>query len=184
MKLILMENRVFAKNVVRPGFKWDKFIQKTVGPLDNLEVRLKNLENDVAWIMRFLKTGKKSEPKKKKGPTVNSKIFRIYAEAYNHRYNCYPPTGAREFSLIKQMVTRIGEEEASRIVKFYVWQNDAFFLKKGHDLAICLANLTSLVNRIKTGKIITDRNAKAMERQSGTESGIKSYLKGKYGKTT
>ena len=86
-----------------------------------------------------------------------------YCEAYKARYGVNPPIGGKQAGLARRLVKDLGAVRAIALVETYLRMQDAFFLKRRHDLATFEANLNAVTIFEKTGQTITRRDAESAE---------------------
>lgn len=108
------------------------------------------------------KSKKKSSPEKTE---LNRKIWDSYAQAFSERYRVQPTRNASVNAKISQLGERLGED-AITVVKFFLKHNDGFYLKKIHDIGLCLKDAESLHVQMQRGKAITSQDVRNFERTS------------------
>jgi len=69
-------------------------------------------------------------------------------------------------SQIKQLVQRLGVEDAIRVVEFYLSHNDSLYLKTSHNIGLCLQNAENLFSEMKRGVQITQSKINSYNKQS------------------
>lgn len=99
---------------------------------------------------------KKPEPSNQPDPGTGSVVWEAYREAYNLRYKTDPVRNAMVNASIKQIVARIGIEEAAHVVRFFVTHEDSFYKRKLHAIGLCLQNIEALRTQWATGRAVTD----------------------------
>lgn len=106
-------------------------------------------------------------PKPKPNTEANRKVWDAYRQEYQKRYKVEPVRNAKTNSAVASFVKRIGEEEAAEVVRFFVWHNDAYYLKSTHSIGLALKDAESLRTQWLKGKAITMRDVRDFERQDG-----------------
>ena len=88
-----------------------------------------------------------------------------YSQAYQNRYAVAPVRNAAVNAKVKQLVKRIGKDEAPGVCRFYVESvNDAFVVKKMHDMGLLLQGCEGYRTQWITGKAVTGESAKRVEK--------------------
>lgn len=88
-----------------------------------------------------------------------------YAQAYQERYAVAPVRNAAVNAKVKQLVKRLGRDEAPGVCRFYVESvNDAFVVKKMHDMGLLLQGCEGYRTQWITGKAVTGESAKRVEK--------------------
>jgi len=86
-----------------------------------------------------------------------------YKNAYLARYQIAPVRNQKVNSQVKQLVQRLGTE-AGPVAEFYVLNvNDAFVLRKTHDLGVLLSSAESYRTQWATGHAMTQTRARQMD---------------------
>ncbi len=94
-----------------------------------------------------------------------SKIWETYRLNYRRRYGVEPVRNAKTNSHIKALVTRLGEEDAKKVVEFFMDHNEGFYLKRTHDIGLCLKDAESLRTQMLRNKPVTTTDIRAFEKQ-------------------
>lgn len=123
--------------------------------------------------------GKKKTKDEEK--TQGAQVWDAYAEAYKKRWQVEPVRNATTNNQAKQLVARVGFEPAIELVRFYMIQTDAFYVRSMHQLGICLKDCEMLYTRLRSGQNITKRAAEKIETAGATIGASSSYLSRKYG---
>ena len=100
---------------------------------------------------------------------ANKATWQAYADSYFNRYGAEPVRNAKANGLIKQLVARIGAEEAPHVAFFYVKINDAFYVRTMHDLGNLIAKCEAIRTQWATGRQMTGTAARQIE---NTQSNI------------
>lgn len=104
--------------------------------------------------------------KPKRGNAKSAAVWESYASAYRQRYGINPVRNANVNAILCKLVDDLGQSLACDVVSYYLQNNDAWFIKKAHDLQTLLANLQSVVTQCRTGQTITTASAREKERTS------------------
>lgn len=97
--------------------------------------------------------------------TPGSVCFSRYADAYRLRYHEDPVRNKKTNSLFKQLVERLGHEEAPEVSEFYVWHNNSQYVLSGHAVGLLIRDCEKIRTEWKTGKRITQTSAKQADRK-------------------
>lgn len=85
--------------------------------------------------------------------------WKAYAAAYSIRYGVNPVRNAKVNTQVKQLVQRLGEE-AAPVAEFFVRSvNEAFVVRKYHDLGALVAGAETYRTQWATGRTMTSRQA-------------------------
>lgn len=91
------------------------------------------------------RASKPKTPKPAIEPSATAKVWAAYSEAIKDRYGVEPPKNAVVMGQAKNLVARVGAEDALGVVRFFVSQNDAWLEANHHPLAVCLKGCESLL---------------------------------------
>lgn len=91
-------------------------------------------------------------------------VWEAYAEAYQIRYRQLPVRNAKANAILKQLIGRLGSEEAPCVAAFYVDHPGAFYGTRGHPLDCLLADAEKLRMEWANGKTINAHTARQSER--------------------
>ena len=156
--------------------------------ISELERRVLDLEETTRDLQsKVLALHKKAaEPKRVKGlksaaQPANKDTWHEYCRAFHRRYTVKPIPGVRNNSMIKQLVTRVGHENAVKLVVFYLSQGDAFYKTNCHNLGLLVKDCETLMVKMQTGKRMTYRQAKKEEDSEANASVQSDYLRRKHG---
>jgi hypothetical protein len=94
---------------------------------------------------------------------LNKKIWEGYKTAYLSRWKKEPIRNAKVNKNISELGKRLGED-AVQVVNFYVFHNDGFYIKKAHDIGLCLKDAESLHTQWFNGKQITSTSIRNFEK--------------------
>jgi hypothetical protein len=117
---------------------------------------------------------KKKEKREKKegitttkvvGPPVakSARAWEAYSTAFHQRYKTAPPPNARSFSLLCQLVDRLGIEEAPAVAAFYVNHNGTFYVERMHPVTLLVQDAEKLRTEWVTGRRMTRVEARSAE---------------------
>jgi len=84
-----------------------------------------------------------------KEPTATSKVWKAYEESISLRYGSSPPCNAVVLGQAKQLVARVGAEDAVNLVKFFVGLDDAWLKANCHPLGACLKGCESYLLKFR-----------------------------------
>lgn len=108
------------------------------------------------------KTAKPLDPDEQQGC---KDAWAAYSQAYQNRYAVAPVRNAAVNAKVKQLVKRLGRDEAPGVCRFYVESvNDAFVVKKMHDMGLLLQGCEGYRTQWITGKAVTGESAKRVEK--------------------
>lgn len=125
----------------------------------------------------------KPPKKKSEGPSVAGPIWEAYVHAYKKRYQgkASPPPNARNYKLCKDLAELVGVETAPYLVRFYVEQNDSFFVQAGHPLALLVRDYTRFLTRLQTGNNLSYKKVQLYEKAANSADASMKYLEQKHG---
>ena len=90
-------------------------------------------------------------------------LWTMYKAAFRNRYGIDPVRNAKVNTQVKQIVQRLGEEGAL-VAEFYVYQvNEAFVVKKTHDLGLLLKDAESYRTQWAMGRAMTQTRAQQID---------------------
>ena len=107
----------------------------------------------------------KQPPKKRNTPSNSNTdpIWNAYKNAHFARYKTEPVRNQKVNSQIKQLYQRLGEEAAA-VTEFYVLNvNDAFVVRKTHDIGLLLASAESYRTQWAIGSAMTQTRARQID---------------------
>lgn len=99
---------------------------------------------------------KRNLPAKPKEQSPASVVWQAYSDAYEQRWGSRPPTSAKGYSLCKQLVSRIGQEEAVEVARFYVAHPRTRYIQAMHPLQMLIYDAEPLFAQWKAGRPMTD----------------------------
>lgn len=110
-------------------------------------------------------------PATTESPPPGSEVWNAYAHAYEARYRSKPKRNAKVNSLCKQLVIRLGKEDAIKVVEFYLTHNKSYYLQKVHALDPCVADCEGLHTQMVHNHRVTTGNARQEEvRQTNAQT--------------
>lgn len=83
-----------------------------------------------------------------------AKAFNAYAGAYRMRYGEFPVRNAKTNALLKQLVTRLGRDEAAPVSEYYLSLADKLYAGSGHCLSLLVRDAEKLRTMWKQGATI------------------------------
>jgi hypothetical protein len=110
-----------------------------------------------------------------------AKVFDAYNAAFQRKYNQPAVRNAMVNSLCKQLVTRLGVDDAIRVVEFYLTHNDAFYIKNLHMLKFAVNSAEKLLAEANSGIKMTGQMAQRNERNQNNFDVISRYMMKKHG---
>jgi len=126
---------------------------------------------------KILSESTKASASKKESTELNRKIWEAYASSFSERYRVQPTRNASVNAKISQLGKRLGED-AVNVVKFFLKHNDGFYLKKIHDIGLCLKDAESLHVQMQRGQTVTSQDVKNFERTSNVVNLVNEARKG------
>lgn len=118
-----------------------------------------------------------SAPVPPKVSDLNRFIWESYADAYKRRYNKDPVRNAKVNGQVKQLGQRLGKD-AVEVVRFFLTHNDGFYLKKVHQIGLCLQDAESLHTQWVRGRAVTGVAVKQFEQSQHTATLLEMIEKG------
>lgn len=115
-----------------------------------------------------------SKPSKQK--SAGSLIFEAYQDAYVQRYGLEPLRNAKTNSICSQIAKQLPLDEAQAIMHFYLQQNVAFYLQRGHAIQLVLSDLQVLRTNMLKNKAMSAREAFLADKQQAQKNIVDSYL--------
>jgi hypothetical protein len=110
-----------------------------------------------------------------------AKVFEAYNAAFQKKYNQPAVRNAMVNALCKQLVTRLGVNDAIRVVEFYLTHNDAFYIKNLHMLKFAVNAAEKLLAEVNSGVKMTGQMAQRNERNQNNFDVISRYMMKKHG---
>lgn len=118
------------------------------------------------------------EPKKKRVKTCeqpsalasglpSSRVWERYREAYLRRYKTEPLRNLKSNSQIIHLIKRVGEAIAPDLAEFYVWHNDAYYVRSRHPPGLLLRDCEGLHTQWQTGQTVTQSQARKIDETQG-----------------
>jgi uncharacterized protein YneR len=101
---------------------------------------------------------------------VGSKVWNSYEGAYLKRYGTKPVRNKKTNGIVKQIIQRLGQDDASEVVRFYVEHNDSFYLKNTHQIDYCLKSAESLHTQWQRGRAVTSVDVRQFEKADHYQS--------------
>lgn len=86
-----------------------------------------------------------------------------YSKSYFNRYGADPVRNAKVNAQVKQLVLRLGAEEAPSVAAFFVTINDAYYIRSSHELGLLLAKAEGIRTQWATGRQMNGRTARQLE---------------------
>lgn len=86
------------------------------------------------------------------------------------KYGVSPIRNAQVNAICKQIVERVGIEDAPDLVAFYLSHDNKFYLSKCHQLKFCLSDAEKLYTEMKKGIKMTRGTIEAVESKQEDEA--------------
>ncbi|MFU7478764.1 helix-turn-helix domain-containing protein [Pseudomonas aeruginosa] len=91
-------------------------------------------------------------------------IWSAYAAAYQHRYGTHPVRNSKVNGQVRDLLKRLGAEEAPAVAAYFVGINDAYLIRNCHDLGSLLAKAESYRTQWATDRQMNGTTARQLER--------------------
>ncbi|RQJ32027.1 helix-turn-helix domain-containing protein [Pseudomonas aeruginosa] len=91
-------------------------------------------------------------------------IWSAYAAAYQHRYGTHPVRNSKINGQVRDLLKRLGAEEAPAVAAYFVGINDAYLIRNCHDLGSLLAKAESYRTQWATDRQMNGTTARQLER--------------------
>lgn len=91
-------------------------------------------------------------------------IWSAYAEAYQLRYGTHPVRNSKVNGQVRDLLKRLGAEEAPAVAAYFVGINDAYLIRNCHDLGSLLARAESYRTQWATDRQMNGATARQLER--------------------
>ena len=102
--------------------------------------------------------------------------WEAYSSAYADRYGAAPVRAAKQSAQVKQIVQALGAEEAPPVAAWFVDHPAQWYVTKGHDIGLLLADLTKLRTEWATGRVVTTTAARQSDRRGAMASAVQNLL--------
>lgn len=90
-------------------------------------------------------------------------IWAAYAAAYQQRYGTAPVRNAKVNGQVRDLLKRLGAEEAPAVAAYFVGINDAYLIRNCHDLGSLLAKAEAYRTQWATGAQLNGTTARQLE---------------------
>lgn len=91
-------------------------------------------------------------------------VWGAYSAAYKSRYGVEPIRNATINAQVKQLVRRLGHDDAPSVAAFYVGHNGRYYVEKLHPIGACLTDAEKLRTEWATGRRMSGGKAREIER--------------------
>lgn len=98
------------------------------------------------------------------------KTWDAYKQAYSARYGVDPVRNARVNAQVRDLVKRIGHEEAPDVAAFFVRHNDNFLVRRCHEFGLLLSQAEAMRTQWATGRRVTATQAQQADRTQANRS--------------
>jgi len=102
--------------------------------------------------------------------------WEAYSSAYADRYGAAPVRAAKQSAQVKQVVQALGAEEAPLVAAWFVDHPAQWYVTKGHDIGLLLADITKLRTEWATGRVVTTTAARQSDRRGAMASAVHNLL--------
>ncbi len=97
-------------------------------------------------------------------PKPGSAVWEEYRFEYFERYGAHPDRN-KEFNIAaKQLIEKIGAEDAPQVAAFYVRHNNRYYIERGHNLRFAVVDAQKLKTEWATGRQVTSAQAQQVDR--------------------
>lgn len=126
---------------------------------------------------------KKTKVSRKKKTENEDKIdiWSAYSEEFIRRWKVAPERNAMINGMFANIQKRVSASDIEALVRFYVNQNDAFYLREMHHPRCLVKDCEILLTRMKSKMVITNSKAREIEKQAENANESARYLQNKYG---
>ncbi len=90
--------------------------------------------------------------------------WRAYAETYRERHGVAPVRNAKVNSNVRQIVKRLGMDEAPAVAAWFVRVNERYVVQNLHDLSLLLARCEAYRTQWATGRQMTATSAHQLDK--------------------
>lgn len=97
-------------------------------------------------------------PKSTEHQEATKKAWAAYIAAYEARYGVPPIRNAKVNGQMKNLVLRVGRDEAPDLLKFYVEHADIGYRRRSHELGMALRDAESLMTQYKTNRVVLQQD--------------------------
>jgi len=109
--------------------------------------------------------------------TACRETWKAYGDAYFNRYDTEPVRNATVNTQVKAFVKRIGAEEAPQVAAFFVRNNAAFYVQRGHSFGNLLSDAEKIRTEWATGHSMTTTRARQIDRTQTNKSVVGEAMK-------
>lgn len=103
-------------------------------------------------------------------------VWAAYSGAYLQRYGTTPIRPARVNAQIKKLIETVGREDAPALAAWFVGHPAQWYVTKGHDIGLLLADITKLHTEWATGRVVTSTAARQSDRRGAMSSALQNLL--------
>ncbi len=104
-------------------------------------------------------------------------VWRAYSGAYFERYKTEPTRNAKVNALVKQLVQRLGHEEAPFVASNFVKSNNSYYVGRGHTLDCLVKDAEKLRMEWATGANMTQTRAQQIDKTQSNYSAVQEAMK-------
>ena len=117
-----------------------------------------------------------AEKNSKTEKPAGSLIFEAYREAYLQRYKVEPLRNAKTNSICSQIAKQLPLDEALALMHFFLQQNVAFYIQRGHAIQLALGDLQALRTNMLNNQAMSSRQAQLADKQQAQKNALQNYL--------
>lgn len=103
-------------------------------------------------------------------------VWSAYSAAYQRRYGTTPIRPARVNAQVKKLIETVGREDAPALAGWFVGHPAQWYVTKGHDIGLLLADITKLHTEWATGRVVTTTAARQSDRRGAMSSALQNLL--------
>lgn len=123
-----------------------------------------------------------TRPGRKRPTTSPSAVLRAtYSEAFQERWGVSATWNASINGMLAQVAQRIPADDHEALVRFFMAQNDAWYLRDMHHVRCLMKDCEMLLTRMRSGVVITPGKAKQIEQAAANADASRAYLERKHG---
>ena len=90
--------------------------------------------------------------------------WRSYSDAYAERHGTAPVRNAKVNANVKQLVQRLGHDEAPLVAEWFLSVNEAYIVRNMHDIGLLVAKAEAYRTQWATGRTMTETRARQVDK--------------------
>lgn len=157
--------------------RMEEMFQLIIGRQNEIFAKLEMLDARIDLLINSTPkpaSRKKSEPS---AASTSAQVWQAFVSAHKARYpGSEPLSNAKVYSQCKQIIDRVGLENAVHLAHFYHSLNDSELIRLSHPIGMLLMKVDTIWDRFKTGRNFTNSQALAVERDSANNDAVSRYL--------